>query len=193
MVNRLFPESIIVQVMRDPRANVSSQRSRWPQFSVWTCAMWWREAAIAGQKWGRENPSRYVAVQYEDLVLAPEETMRTLCRQLDIPFSPQLITFDQQETMWEPGSGPQQKRFSRPDPSRINLWQQYLSAQDVRLIEYGCRAQMALGHYQPLYDSPLTTQLRLRQLKEASQHRLLFLGKGVKSYWRRLKARRALW
>ena len=95
-VHELFSQAHIVHIVRDPRANVSSQRTRWPQFTVWECAMRWRDAVRSARQYQAGNRMTFTELRYEDLLLAPERTLQNLCHALDIPYKDILLSFNQQ-------------------------------------------------------------------------------------------------
>lgn len=188
-VSRLFPGCTIINIIRDPRANVSSQRTRWPQFSVWTCAMYWRNAVRAAGVWGARHPERYLSISYEALVQDPEPTVRRLCDGLCLSFTERLLTFRQSEVMFGPGGSTQIKEFTAPDPSHKDLWKQRLSREDVQLIEYCCAQEMAELGYDPVTAKKLSLPLQLRRFREQIAYRFYTAGKQIKNAVRRLHAR----
>ncbi|GAB4581818.1 MAG: sulfotransferase [Anaerolineales bacterium] len=148
-VQAWFPQGKIIHIVRDPRANVSSQRARWPKASVYECAIWWRDAVRAGHTLALQKPQVCFELIYEALVTEPEETLSRLCDFLAIPFEPQMLTFDLDTPTYAPGEAPKRTRFTRPDPARLQLWQDHLSPADIRLIEKICAPEMTWWHYLP--------------------------------------------
>ncbi len=165
----LFPGFTALHIVRDPRATVSSQRQRWPQLSLFTCAMWWREALRSARQWAQQRPDRFVEVQYEALVMRPEETVRQLCRQLSLPFYDELLSFQQSETTYEPGAEAKAREFTAPDVSRLDLWRKGLTSQEVQIVEALCAEEMALWGYLPA-GGGLTPRARARLLVEAAAY-----------------------
>lgn len=185
---KLFPESTVIHVVRDPRANVSSQRRRWPQFSVWTCAMHWRRAVRAGRRWGRAHPQQYVEIQYESLVQEPEASIRSLCQALSLGFDESLLSFAHREPIYESGTEVGTEVFTRPSASRLDLWKEWLSRDDVQLIEISCAQEMAWWHYEPALRNNLSLALRTRLVKESAAHYFYRSGRTIKHCLRRLRA-----
>jgi hypothetical protein len=147
LLDSLFPNATIIHVVRDPRANVSSQRARWSHLSVWECASFWRDAVRNARRWAQRNQGRYVELQYEHLVINPQNTLRTLCTALRIPYTQQLLQFEQNETVFDRTTAATVQRFTGADSSRVNLWQERLSSADIRLIERCCYREMAWWDY----------------------------------------------
>jgi hypothetical protein len=150
LVHELFPNAYILHIVRDPRANVSSQRSRWPRASIWECASWWRNAVRAARAWRRQGHTPYAEVKYEELVLTPDETLKRLCRELELRYYPGMMEFGLETKSFAPGERPQPMHFTSLDRSRMSLWQERLAPIDIRLVELRCREEMAWWGYQPV-------------------------------------------
>ena len=86
---RAFPGGRVVHVHRDGRDVLASLRRR--GLDSYSGAMRWLSDTAAALAWS-EHP-RYFSVRYEELVTAPEKTVRTLCTTLGLDF---------EETMLEP-------------------------------------------------------------------------------------------
>ncbi len=185
LVNELFPEAHIVHIVRDPRANVSSQRARWPQFTVWECSMKWRNAVQAALKWQDSGKTSFSELRYEDLLLTPEQTLRTLCQSLNIPFTAEMLSFNQRETVYTSGGIAEEKKFTAPDPSRLTAWQDRMSTLDICLIEACCKKEMALWDYK-LEQPPEQTNLPLHLASQKIHYRYRVAGRRVKSAFRTL-------
>ena len=107
-----FPESHAVQIVRDPRAVIHSQRNRWRQkwlgagHTPWrravanwvnyhpiTASKLWLNAYRAGQQLLQH--SRFTRVKYEDLLMSPDETVRKLCADLGLEFEASMLDIPQ--------------------------------------------------------------------------------------------------
>lgn len=141
----IFPGATLIHVIRDPRANIASQKTRWPHYTTWETAHLWQQAVTASQQWRGTATLPVVEVKYEDILLQPEERMAALCQQLNLPFSPDMLTFHQETTDFQPGGRPQAITFKTVDRSRLNQWQQRLTPYDLRLIAQVC--QPAIGQW----------------------------------------------
>lgn len=184
--SKLFPGCKVINIVRDPRGNVSSQRLRWPQFSVWTCAMYWRNAVQAAATWGAQHPQRFLTVSYEALVKDPQTAVRKLCEALYLPYTDALLSFRQKEVIFEADGGQRTRQFTAPDPSRQDLWKQRLSMQDIRLVETCCAREMAFLGYEPVASSELSASLQRRRLREQIAYYFYKFGKRTKNIMRRL-------
>jgi hypothetical protein len=165
LIKTLFPDLRVIHSVRDPRANVMSQRTRWPATGLWEAATRWRASVREGRVWQQRGVTPYLEVRYEDLLTTPETTCSAICEFLGIPFSESLLTFDHVEREWNPtrpGEGTK-RHYQRFEQQRIDKWKKHLAPHEVKLIEDRCRhgmelfgyeatsPQVALGEYVPFY------------------------------------------
>lgn len=188
-LHSLFPEALYIHVVRHPYGNVSSQRARWQDASVWECATWWKEAVTIGHKLAQAEPTRCLEIKYQALVLDPEATLQQICRFLKIPFTNKMLNFALETISFSPDRPPEAKRFTEIDPERLERWRKYLTSMDIRLIEHCCGQEMGWWEYEmdtpPV--NPLVFQIRL--LKERVGYELLSFARAVKRQLRRFKYR----
>jgi hypothetical protein len=150
LVKALFPNLLVIHSVRDPRANVFSQRTRWPSTSLWEAATLWRASVRAGRRWQQRGTTPYLEVRYEDLVTAPEAMCTTICEFLRIPFRPSMLTPDHVEREWNPtnpGEG-SKRHYQGFEQQRIEKWKRFLTPLEVKLIEDRCRRGMAWFGYE---------------------------------------------
>jgi len=144
------PQLKVHSIVRDPRANVLSQHSRWPNASLWECAVWWRDAVRLAREWQQKNLTLYTELRYENLALDPESTLRHLCNELGITYRPDLLDFELRSNFYKPNAPPQSVTFTRVDPSRIDHWQEQLTPMEIKLIESCVKSEMTTWGYEPL-------------------------------------------
>lgn len=185
LIHDLFPGAYIVHIVRDPRGNVSSQRARWPDASVWECATWWRDAVRAARTWQQQGKTPYTELKYEDLVLSPEATLQELCQNLNIPYYPEMLDFEFKGNLYAPDAPPKSVRFTTVKPSRVTIWKERLTPIEVRLIEACCQTEMSWWQYKR--NAPHVPHLRYvrRYLYERAHYRLLTSARTVKHAIRR--------
>lgn len=150
LIKTLFPDLKVIHCIRDPRANVLSQRTRWPSTSLWMAATRWQACVEAGRRWQQQGITPYLEVRYEDLVMQPEATCTGICRFLEIPFDRAMLTFDHVEREWNPtnpGEGAK-RHYQGFEQQRIHKWKTYLVPAEVKLIEDCCHRGMALFGYE---------------------------------------------
>ncbi|MCZ2355796.1 MAG: sulfotransferase [Bacteroidia bacterium] len=108
----LYPEAMLIQMVRDPRDILLSQKNKWKRASLggngegraipffetlraWAnyhpiaIAQLWKNAITAGYKL-KDNP-RVKTVRFEDITNNPEEVVRDLCNWLKIDFQQDML------------------------------------------------------------------------------------------------------
>jgi hypothetical protein len=133
---KLFPEAKLIHIVRDGRAVANSILPLdWGPNTVIEAAAWWK--AIVREGLALEAflpPEQIVRVRYEDLVYAPEATVRRLCGELDLAYEPAMLAAN---GFRPPGYTASQHELigHRPDPARATRWKETLSDRQVEIFE----------------------------------------------------------
>ncbi len=185
-VEAVFDNPVIIHIVRDPRANVFSQRTRWPKLSVWECAVRWKTAVRTARTWGERNKRSYHEVRFKDLVTRPKSSLETLLAALDIPFSDNVLRFEHQSTVYKQNQPNQIVKYTATDPSKIDYWQHKLSNEDMRLIEMCCRIEMKWWGYAPENPQVSSRAISRRIWVEQNGYRLKQIGRAGKAFARKI-------
>ncbi|CAN5856403.1 hypothetical protein BH23CHL8_BH23CHL8_19140 [soil metagenome] len=88
-----FPDARIVQMIRDPRDRHEASARLFPRGrgQVGAATAWWSASAGLAERNLRRYPDAYRVLRYEDLVNAPEETVRVVCDFIAEPFEPAML------------------------------------------------------------------------------------------------------
>ena len=181
LISELIPNAIIIHIVRDPRANVQSQRNRWPQFTIWDCAMLWKKAVRSARKWSLRNPQNYHEVNYEELVLNPKGVLENLLTRLGLPYTDEVLSFDYQGPIYADGKHTGSVHYQSADPSRINRWKDTLSSLEIRRIEYACRKEMLWFDYNPTHPTTPAIPHLIALWVESVRHVFATIGRKFKS------------
>ncbi|HEX2052651.1 MAG TPA: sulfotransferase [Actinomycetota bacterium] len=93
-INRLFPDCLVVHVIRDGRDVVASHLARWGYWSGLKAIQKWPQYVRTARRTGNSLPAgRYREVRYEDLVAETERTMRDLLEFVGEPWDPQVLDY----------------------------------------------------------------------------------------------------
>ena len=94
-LSELIAEARFVHIIRDGREVALSLRDvRWGPRSVEEAAMMWRNRVSAGRIDGTAlGAERYLEVRYEELIERPEDTVRKLCRFIELPFDDAMMSY----------------------------------------------------------------------------------------------------
>ena len=152
LLKETWPNAKFVHVVRDPRAVVSSLiRSDQHRSNAYFASRRWLNDVTAGLRLQEWLPHSVLLVRYEDLVSAPEDTLRKVCEHLGLNYEPGIAAPQGNETE-EYGAWYQNAHAlldRPPDTDRIDLWRKALSWRQLRLIEGMCGALMPRLDYRP--------------------------------------------
>lgn len=186
LVTKIFPNAYILNIVRDPRANIFSQIVRWPKTPIWRCITWWRVAVRRGNLFSDQHPSKTMSLRYEDLVLDAEKTLERICKFLDIPYSKSMLRFKLKTKSYSPKSSPNDMEYDHLDQDRINRWKRHLTPIEISLIEEACKQEMQWFGYQPSNPKVSATLRRLRYYWEISYSGLFTILQRIYSLIKRI-------
>ena len=135
-IRKYYPDSPIVRIVRDPRDVVASLLAvPWGPSTLIQAIDLWR-IFDDQSAWFFEADARCHTLQYEDLVRAPESTLRNLCQFLGEPFDPIMLDTSSSARLVNAANEPWKTKVGeRIDVSRIQAWRQKLSEDELRLVE----------------------------------------------------------
>lgn len=115
-IGALLPEARFIHIIRDGRDVAASIRNLWfapsRDFGKLGEDWAWRVQTIRAQ--GQEYPF-YMEVRYEELLLAMETVIKTICTFLDLPFSARMLEYYQ----FSPARLQEHESRSRPDGTML--------------------------------------------------------------------------
>jgi len=143
-----LPDLRVIQLVRDPRAVLFSQKQRWRKhwrgdrsIPLWNALrVWvnyhpiimsrlWNRAALCGlQLMG--NP-RFMLVKYEDVVADPQKQIRILCDFLNLEFIPDMLNIEAKGSSHVSFSG----KHHGVSAESIDLWKEGLSLTEIKVCE----------------------------------------------------------
>lgn len=175
---RLYPEMVVVGIVRHPSAVVASQRRRFRR-GVAEASGQWRRSTTALLQQAATLGDRCVVVRYEDLVGDPEGTMRPLLDWLGEPWSDQVLAHH--EVQPRSGGPGQVEGFTRTDTAistaRVDAWSDLLRGEDLEKVARKTGALAAFLGYDPRQgeitttwatDPPFLTGTQIRALQATS-------------------------
>jgi hypothetical protein len=157
LLRDMFPDALFVHVVRDPRGGVASMNrvSFFPDDAVLNALNRHKVMTHGRAFLHRSIPSRQrTEVRYEDLVSAPRETLRRLCRFLDLPYEDQMLRFhvDAERFMTEAASSSFNAAATTPiTREHAGRWRTDLSADEIASVELLCAREMAEFDYPRLH------------------------------------------
>ncbi len=181
ILHEMFPDGRFLHVIRDPRA-VTHSMSTSPYYSNETVfnALNWRRSIRRGVQLLHQHVprDRYRTVRYEDLVQAPEASVKAICSFLELSFEREMMDF------YKTSHRHIHQKIQTPSVQQpvnqksLDKWKTGLSEAHVRVVERLCASEMRRFGYAPVSDRtdgaslPLTFGPKLLYWKWKSwQHR----------------------
>ena len=132
----LFPDSKFIHIIRDGRGvSASIIPLDWGPNTVYKTARSWKSrVSLYLSLESSLKKDQILRVRYEDLIQAPETTLRDICSFLDLEYQPQMVE----------GSGFKVPRYQdkqhsligkEPDKKRINAWENSLTPRQIEIFE----------------------------------------------------------
>ncbi len=163
----LLPEAKFIHILRDGRDTALSARRSSFGPPTWAGAAYlWRDSVRdAWNGLARISKSRTFELRYEDLLLAPEKTLRSVCDFLLEKYEPQMLDFSRQAgdlvPAWE--SAWHTKLAGHLDPNNAGKWKRELTVAEVLLFQNVASPELLRAGYELLpVSAGMATQLRIR-------------------------------
>jgi len=134
----IFPDLLFLNVVRDPRAQVSSMnKAIIHDFDVLLNAQTWVKAYEKAADLSRKYPDRVLTIRFEDFVSNQEAVLRTVCKffgiefftaMLDVAHSEEAKQISTMSQLWESNEFP-------PIPANVDKFKKNLGADEITVIE----------------------------------------------------------
>ena len=129
------PDAKFIHLIRDGRAVAASVLPLdWGPNDAQHAGRWWIREIAFGLAAEKRYPDRVLQVRYEDLVTAPERTLRTICGFLGIDFVPAMVSAN---ALSAPGYTRRQHQLvgSTITSSQVSTWRSKLTEQQIAVFE----------------------------------------------------------
>ncbi|MFY0673649.1 MAG: sulfotransferase [Bacteroidia bacterium] len=155
---KLFPNAFIINLVRDPRAVISSakrnMKNKREGTDFWitddldkTIERWkWEYGLI--QRFTSKYSEQSVLLIYEDFVANPEMHLRSLCEQIGLPFEPEMLNYHKDSNKEVKDMNAWHKETTKPiNIKNIDKWKEELDANEIEQIESSLKSEMTeLGY-----------------------------------------------
>ena len=138
LLERLFPDAQYVHLVRDGRDAALSFLQMpegtftrtWahPRTSAQFACLWRKEVRDARALGQRVGVGRYHEVRYEELVGAPEATIRRVCAFAAVPYDAAMLDYSGAVDV---STKPHQQRLLTPPTTGVRSWREDMPAEDV--------------------------------------------------------------
>ncbi len=142
---RVNPKAKLIHMVRDPRGTGSGQIKTFNR----------KDALAVGYLWSRYNknlaalkakyPNQYYLLKYEELILKPEETIKSVCGFLEIDFKQEMMeyrksTVERFENYTEAITKKHESLMKPIDTKMIEGWKTKLTKKQIVQLEYSTYA-----------------------------------------------------
>lgn len=135
---REFPRAKFIHIVRDPRDVIlSRKKSDWgKKYPILWHIVEYKHQFLKAQNFSTNN-KQFFQIKYEDLLVYPEETLKTLCNFLQVDFDPSMLNhhqhknnlFSEKETTWK-------QNVKKPIlQDNFNKWKKTIEPSTLKLIE----------------------------------------------------------
>ncbi|MEA2581534.1 MAG: hypothetical protein QOE83_2426 [Actinomycetota bacterium] len=137
LIDRLFPESVFIHLVRDGRDVAASLLempfgpSRLGQAAV-VWHRWNSRGSISGAQLG---PDRYMVLRYEDLVAQPRAALERVCGFIDLDLRDDMLDHRGYDTHLPMRESVHHASLDRPLTPNIRNWRTTLGARDAALFD----------------------------------------------------------
>lgn len=120
----VFPDAKYIHLLRDPRDVAKSSIGMGWAGNVYFGVDHWLETEASWDRLAEKiKPEQALTVYYEELINTPEETLKKICRFLDIPYTSTMLDYSNNST------------YSKPDSSLIRQWEKKFSQREIQYVE----------------------------------------------------------
>ncbi|MGH8808278.1 MAG: sulfotransferase family protein [Noviherbaspirillum sp.] len=169
----LFPDTLFLNVVRDPRAQVASMnRAIIHDFDTILNAKAWVEAHHTACELMVRYPDRVLTIRYEDFLGNQEETLKKVCKffgieylpqMLDVAHSPEAQQISRLSALWSSNCFP-------PIVANADKFKKQLSMEEIEIIETLAQEYMHLYGYEMITNAQATiTENAFKTARERSE------------------------
>ncbi len=134
----LFDDTFFLNVVRDPRAQVSSMnKAIIHDFDTILNTLTWVRAYQKATELAARYPGRVLTIRYEDFIANQEAVLRTICTFIGISFLPAMLDVSRSEeaqkisslsALWESNTYP-------PIPANVDKFRKSMTLKEIKIIE----------------------------------------------------------
>ena len=147
IINRLFPESKFIHIIRDGRdVSNSVMKLPWGPNDIIQAAEWWNFHVQLGRAMGQMlDTSRYMEVRYEDLVIDTGNQLHRICDFLECEYSDDMLNYYQNSSASIPNDrkGQHYNADAPPQKNRTYAWKKEMSTIDIAIFSDYAKSLLA--------------------------------------------------
>lgn len=154
LIRKLFPESPIIRIVRDPRDSaISMKKLPWASQSVLANCYFWNEWFSVSHEFCIKD-EKTLTIRYEDFVLNPKKSLEGLCNHIGESFEESMLDTSQSASRVTSPNETWKAQVSQSlDPTRLYVWKRVLSKQLRRATSYACQSGIKAFEYELVEES----------------------------------------
>lgn len=151
----MFPDMLFLNVVRDPRAQVSSMnKAIIHDFDSMLNTLSWLKAYDKAEALAGKYPDKVLTIRYEDFVSNQQITLEHICEFFGIEFTDEMLDIEKSEeassistrsALWVSNS-------SAPIPANVDKFKQTLTMEEIEIIETLAGRMMDRYGYEKMTD-----------------------------------------
>jgi Sulfotransferase family len=169
LVDRLFPDALLLHVVRDGRdaarsflempAGLVTESWAHPRDVAGFACQWRTEVRAARALGRRAGPERYLELRYEELVADPEDALRAVSAFAGLEFDAAMLDYPGTVDL---AAKPHQARLAQPPTAGVRDWRTEMAAADVAAFEAIAGDTLAACGYEAADPGPPGAAARAR-------------------------------
>ena len=159
LILRAFPRAKLIYLLRNPLDLAASLKLRGGRHALLRMVYAWNKGARLAGHYQTRHPESFLVVRFEDLVGAPEPTVRRVLGFCGLDFHPDCL----QVPLVNPAEEPYRMESAEQgmDASRLFRYRQVLTAAEEAVVRWGVSRQLIERHYPELRAPDRRVGLRL--------------------------------
>lgn len=163
----IYPNARVINMVRDPRAILLSQKNKWNRRNLgasymtkkeaWrlrinyhpiTLSKLWNAAIDAANNFQKDY--RMLTIHFEDLLEHPNETIQKICQHIDVDFNQNMLNITQESSSIEQDSkeiGFKKERASNWKKGGLNTTEKWI-------CQFMCKSNLVIHHYELEHINP---------------------------------------
>jgi Sulfotransferase family len=149
-LQRLFPSSRFILMIRDPRDVYASFKTAWPDTrTAESIAMLWERCLLDGLLAASRLGSGVVhQVRYEDLVTNPEAQLKEVCKFLNVEYTDAMMNFHESDAAKNLSQVEHHRNIAQPlFRSSVGRYRQILTREEIATIHHRLYSPMTFLGY----------------------------------------------
>lgn len=169
LILKWYPKAKIICIVRDGRDVVQSlKKVPWGHDSLLRYCADWNYSSMLIRKYKHEYGHSVKIIQYDDLVMTPEESLKSLCDYIGISFETEMLsTLEGSKVVAKWESGWKKKATGEIDVSRLGAWRNNASDSDLFVMNLIMKKWLKYWGYDCSYLAKVSYKMKIKKYLES--------------------------